>query len=142
MVLGQSLLLRTCEAKIPSEAAVDELRVAQPAGLLRRLIENTVGPERAVEPVERAVLLRLMVEEDGAPPGRSNAGHDALPNARQRDPRSRRRVEEGHRHRECGCLRLGEGVEELGAHAVGDGMRVDHEQLGHGERRAFARCKP
>ena len=76
-VLGQSLLLRTCEAEVPSNTAVDDPGVAQPARLLGRLVDGAVAPQRAVEAVEGREQLRLVVEEALAAFGRFDAHVEA-----------------------------------------------------------------
>jgi hypothetical protein len=62
-VLGKSLLLRTCEAKVPSNAAVIDPSVAKPPDLLGRLVELSLRPQHAVEEVEAGEELGLVVED-------------------------------------------------------------------------------
>jgi hypothetical protein len=62
-LLGQSLLLRTCEAKVPSDAAVVDPGIAEPPHLLRRLVEGSLGPQHAVEKVEAGEQIGLVVED-------------------------------------------------------------------------------
>src|SRR5690606_12257542 len=76
-VFGEALLLRTCEAQVPSYAAVVDPGVPEPAHLLGGLVEHAVAPEHAVEAVEGGVRLGLVVEERGAAGRRVDAAHPA-----------------------------------------------------------------
>src|SRR5688500_79722 len=61
-VLCQPLLLRTCEAKVPSDAAVVDASAPKPADLLGGLIQGTEAPQLAVVPVEQAIQLGPVLE--------------------------------------------------------------------------------
>ena len=71
--LVETLLLCTCKAEVPSNAAVDHPRVADAADLLGRLVEDAFAPQHAVEVVERREELGLPVEQRCSTLGHGNA---------------------------------------------------------------------
>src|SRR5262249_2308354 len=61
-VLAEPLLARSGEARVLADDAVDDARVADPRDLLRRLVDDAVAPERAVEAQEGLQRLGLVAE--------------------------------------------------------------------------------
>lgn len=60
---GETLLLRTCEAKVSSNAAVGDARITESADLFCRFVDHTVLPEFRVEPVEPVFELGIVLKE-------------------------------------------------------------------------------